>query len=207
MKKNLLSYILVLMSLVMAVDASAEFRYGPTAGATMSTLRFKQDNIWTAKSMYGFSAGVMGEMMFPGIGFGIDIGLQYDMRGAKLNIGEFPMWADEYPAEQAVRLHYVNLPIHLRYKYTNLNGFEDTLAPFVYAGPSVGFLVGHNKVDCLDYAGGELGVDFGIGVELMRHWQVSFNYNWGLTYAMKAKVLTNYSARNSTFGLRLTYLF
>lgn len=207
MKNKLLSYILVILSMTVAAGAHAEFRYGPTVGATMSDLRFKQSDIWSPKSTYGFSAGIVGEMMFPGIGFGVDIGLQYDMRGAGLNIGEFPMWEDEYPQELTLRLHYINVPVHLRFKYTNLNGFEDTLAPFLYAGPSVGFLVGHSKVDCLEYAGGELGVDFGIGAEIKRNWQVSFNYNWGLTYALKAKILTNYSARNSTFGLRVSYLF
>lgn len=207
MKKKLLSYILIFMSLAVATEASAEFRYGPSVGGTLTTLRFKQKDIWTPQYTGGLSAGVMGELMFPGIGFGIDIGLQYEMRGAKVNIGDFDMWEGEYPSDQMVRLHYLDLPIHLRFKYTNLNGFEDTLAPFVYAGPSIGFLVGHNKVDCLDYATGELGVDFGIGAEIMRHWQISFNYNMGMTYALKANILTNYSARNSTFGLRVTYLF
>lgn len=207
MKKLLCTFIILAISLLTASEAAAEFRYGPIVGGNVSTLRFKQDNIWKARSSFGATAGVMGELMFPGIGFGIDIGLQYDMRGAKLNIGDFPMWADDYSSNEMVRLHYINLPLHLRYKYTNMNGFEDYLAPFAYAGPSIGFLAGHSKVDCIAYAAGELGIDFGIGVELMRHWQVSFNYNWGLTYALKAKILTNYSARNSTFGIRVSYLF
>ena len=38
-------------------------------------------------------------------------------------------------------------------------------------------------------------------------WQVAATYNMGMTYALKDKILTNYSARNSTWGLRVTYLF
>ena len=33
-----------------------------------------------------------------------------------------------------------------------MNGFEDILAPFVYGGPSFGFLVGHNRIPALEYA-------------------------------------------------------
>ena len=88
-----------------------------------------------------------------------------------------------------------------------LNGFEDTLAPFVFAGPSIGLLVGHSKLDCFDFPFGEFGLDFGIGAEIKRNWQLSVSYNIGFTYAMKDKILTNYSARNNTLSLRLAYLF
>lgn len=206
MKRRILSAFIILIALTGAVSTSAQFRYGPTAGVNMSTLKFKQKILDVDKSV-GFTAGIAGELMFPGIGFGIDLGLMYDQRGATMNFGDFPMWADRGFGKERSYLHYIDIPIHLRFKYTRLNGFEDILAPFVFAGPSVGILVAHNKIEALEYATGELGIDFGIGAEIKRNWQVSFNYNWGMTYALKAKILTNYSARNSTYGLRVAYLF
>lgn len=204
--KKLVIAIITVMSLVSASSASAQFRFGPMAGVNLTDLNFKQDLAAVDKSV-GYSAGIMGELMFPGIGFGIDLGLYYEQRGATLHLGDWPMWQHQGYGNPRLYLHYAVIPVHLRFKYTNLNGFEDILAPFAYAGPSVGMLVGHSKLDCMSFPFGELGVDFGIGVEIMRKWQVSASYNMGFTYALKDKTLTNYSARNSTWALRVAYLF
>lgn len=194
------------MAFGISLSSSAQFRYGVTLGADVSNLRFKQDLIQVDKSV-GYSAGIVTEMMFPGIGFGIDFGLYYEQRGATLHLGDRLMWASQGYGTDRSYLHYAVVPFHLRYKYTRMNGFEDTLAPFVYVGPSVGFLVGHSNLDCLRYPFGELGIDFGIGLELKRHWQISGSYTMGVTYALKDKILSNYSARNSTWNVRVAYLF
>lgn len=204
--KKIVTAIIVLFTLAGAVEASAQFRYGPTAGINLTDLNFKQDLATVDKSV-GYSAGIQGELMFPGIGFGIDIGLMYEQRGATLHLGDYRMWAEQGYESPRAYLHYAVIPIHLRFKYTNLSGFEDVLAPFIYAGPSVGMLVGHSKLDCMSFPFGELGVDMGIGAEIKRNWQLSVSYNMGLTYAIKDRTLTNYSARNSTWGLRVAYLF
>lgn len=204
--KKIVSAIILLAALIGSVSSSAQFRYGPTAGVNLTDLRFRQDLASVDKSV-GFSAGIMGELMFPGIGFGIDLGLHYEQRGATVNLGEYKLWAEQGYGSPRVYLHYAVIPVHLRFKYTNMNGFEDVLAPFVYAGPSVGLLLGHSKVDCLSYPFGELGVDMGIGAEIKRNWQVAVSYNMGLTYALKDRTLTNYSARNSTWALKVSYLF
>ena len=71
MKRIFLCAILMLAAVAGAIKASAEFRYGPTAGVAVSDLNFKQD-ICTVDKSVGYSAGITGELMFPGIGFGID---------------------------------------------------------------------------------------------------------------------------------------
>lgn len=38
-------------------------------------------------------------------------------------------------------------------------------------------------------------------------WQLTAGYNMGMTYVVKAKVLTNYSARNRYWYVRGTYYF
>lgn len=207
MKKSIVSALIILVAFIGSFKASAEFRYGPMVGGNVTSLSFKQDLAAVDKSV-GYSAGIVGEMMFPGIGFGIDLGLFYEQRGATVHLNDWPIWQhQDIWSPQRTYLHYAVIPIHLRFKYTNLGGFEDTLAPFVFAGPSVGFLLGHSKVDCFSYPFGELGVDFGIGAEIKRNWQVSASYNLGFTYALKDKILTNYSARNRTWSLRVAYFF
>lgn len=206
--KRILSIAFIVSALLFsAMSAKAQFRYGPTIGIAMTDLNFKQD-LFTVDKCVGYSFGVAAEMMFPGIGFGIDFGLFYEQRGAKLHMGERKMWASQGIGTEQLRLHTIVLPVHLRFKYTRLNGVEDKIAPLAYVGPSLGFLAGHSKMGhALNYAGADLGIDFGIGAEIFKKWQVSVSYTMGMTYATKAKVLTNFSARNALWALRATYLF
>lgn len=204
--KKFLTCLLTAAALMAGFSANAQFRYGPSVGADISTLNFKQD-LFTVDKSVGYSAGVMGELMFPGIGFGLDIGLRYQQRGAKLNLGEKLIWASEGYTDPRCYLHYIDIPFHLKFKYTNLNGIEDMIAPFVYGGPTFSILVAHNKIEALRYSGGELGIEAGIGAELFRKWQISAGYTWGVTYAVKTRQLTDFSARSSTWDLRVTYLF
>ncbi len=205
MRKLLTALILACAALCPAVSDAQLFRYGVTAGADLTTLKFKQDLISVDQSV-GYTAGVTAEAMFSGIGFGIDIGLLYTQRGATVNLGEREIWSSLGYGSERSYLHFVEIPIHLRYKYTNLNGVEDYIAPFLYAGPTFSFLVAHNKVDAFKYAN-EMGLTLGAGAELWKHWQVSASYTWGMTYTLKTELLTNFSARNRTWDVKLTYLF
>ncbi|MDE5655460.1 MAG: hypothetical protein K2I19_00070, partial [Muribaculaceae bacterium] len=152
-------------------------------------------------------AGVQCEMMFPGIGFGIDFGLMYNLMGAKVNLGEKKIWAVDGYGNERLALHYVQIPVHLRFKWTRMEGLEDYIAPFVYGGPDFTILAGHGKCDAMKYAGGELGLTAGLGFELYKKWQISASHTWGMTYAMKAQLLDNWSARNREWTVRLAYFF
>ena len=123
---------------------SAQFRYAPIAGVTYSDLKFKQD-IFPVSNMVGAQAGIQGELMFPGIGFGLDFGLIYNMMGAKCDIGTREIWSSNGYDNTYVRIHTIDIPFHLRFKWTRMNGFEDYLAPFVYGGPDFTLSVGHSK--------------------------------------------------------------
>ncbi len=204
--RKIFSVLALAAMLLCSFSASAQFRYGAMLGADMSDLKFKQD-IATVKKAYGPTAGVVAEMMFPGIGFGVDFGLYYEMRGAELDLGAHKLWASQGYGNEMTRLHYLVIPFHLRYKYTRMNGFEDILAPLAYVGPSLGMLVGHSKVDCMQYPFGELSIDFGLGVEIKHNWQLTAGYSMGLTYALKDKILSNYSARNNGWNVRVSYFF
>ena len=59
----------------------------------------------------------------------------------------------------------------------------------------------------MKFSGGDLGLTAGVGAEILKNWQLSASYTWGMTYALKAKVLTDYSAKNRTRDIRVTYFF
>lgn len=205
MKKYIVSLV-VLVSMMCAVTMNAQFRYGPMASVDFTDLKFRQD-IVTIDPKMGTTVGIMGEKMFEGIGFGIDLGAFYSMKGATINLGEKKIWASEGYGAERCYLHYIQIPLNLRFKYTRLSGFEDYFAPFVFVGPSISILAAKSDIKALEYPFGEIGISMGGGLEVLRHWQVSYFYNWGMTYALKTQKLKDYSAKNRTWGIRVAYLF
>ncbi len=210
MKKLFLGLLLTIM-LSIPTALSAQMRWGVTAGADISNLKWSQQYFrtteFTSTKSLGYFAGIIGEYTIPGIGFAIDLGLQYAQRGASMNLGDFKIWSDDGYGDERSYLHYIDIPIHLRFKYSNMNGFERKLAPFVFAGPCVSILAAHNKLEAFDYKPVSFGVDAGAGVELFRKYQVSFCYSVDVTGAMKAVKLDNFHSSNRTWKVALTYLF
>ncbi len=203
MKKILIAIVAVL---AISIPAKAQLRYGATAGVDITSLNFSQD-LFGVDSAVGYQAGVQAELMFPGIGFGIDFGLMYTQRGATLHLEEQPIWATEgYNATRSY-LHYIDIPINLRFKWTRLNGIEEKIAPYVFGGPILSILAGHNKVDAFEYPGGNFSLQAGLGFELFRRWQIQGSYIWDMSYSMKAYKLGNFTGRDRTWSIRLTYLF
>lgn len=204
MKKQLFAIILFLA--IFGVTASAQFRYGAAVGVDLTTMKFKQDLINIDQSV-GYEAGLQCEMMFPGIGFGIDFGLMYQQRGATLNLGEKKIWSSLGYGKERIYMHDIIIPVDLRFKWTRLNGLEDYVAPYVFGGPVIAFTMAHNHVDAMNYATGNLGVQVGLGAELFRNWQVQGSYMWGMTYCSQTKLLDNFSARDRVWSVRVIRYF
>lgn len=203
MKKQFIALLLVL---ICAPYALAEFRWGATAGFNYQKYSFKQKLIKVDPSP-GFSAGVMGEMMFPGIGFGIDFGLNYEMHGSKLHLGDQVVWAsDGYGTEQSY-IHLIQIPLNLRFKYTRLDGFENKIAPFVYGGPVFNIQCGHNSLPPLEYSAGSIGVQCAVGAEIYRKFQISAGYYWDLTYEARTRKLENFSQHPQGWQVKAVIFF
>lgn len=205
MKKTIAVIALVLTTLC-AQTAFAQFRWGASVGYKANSLKFKQDLVGVSFTP-GVDAGVIGEIIFPGLGFGIDLGLNYNLQGAKVNLGEKEIWSSLGYGNENVSIHSINIPVHLRFKWTRLNGLEDIVAPFAYGGPEFNIQVAQGGADAYDYSGGDLGLGVGCGAELIKKWQVSVGYTWGMTYVLKTKLLDNFSARSRQFNVRVAYFF
>ncbi|MBQ7942255.1 MAG: PorT family protein [Muribaculaceae bacterium] len=204
--KKILSVLMLCVAMLGASSAVAQSRWGVVAGANFSNLSFDQ-NLFTVDKGVGATVGVMGELMMPGIGFGFDASLLYSQKGAKLHMGERPVWGLDGYGKENCMLHYLEIPLHLRFKFKNLNGLENVVMPILFAGPEFSFLLGHSKIDAMKYAGGELGLDVGVGFEILRKVQLSASRCWGLSYALKTKVLDDFSAKNRAWKISVTYLF
>ena len=188
------------------MSASAEFRVGPTLGVNFSTLHWKQDIAKTSMRTGG-QAGVLGELMIPGIGFGIDVGLNYNLHGAHVNFGDHEIWSSTGIKNSNVWLHTLEIPLNLKFKWTRLNGFEQYVAPFVYGGPVFNFTLATTNAPALEHPLGYVAVRVALGAELFEHYQVSAGYSWGVSYQVRTIKLDNYSAVPRGWFINLAYLF
>lgn len=209
--------LIALLTTFTATVARAEFRYGPLLGASFTDFKFKQD-LTDVKMQVGGHAGLQCEMIFPGIGLGIDFGLLYYMNGAKVNLGQCPIWQGAPQlglkgfGNERVLLHNVQIPVHLRWKWTKMSGVEDYIAPIVYVGPDFNIQAGHSPVKAggrkaFRFSGGDVGITLGAGMELWKHTQVTFGYTWGVTSVCRTRLLDDYSAKCSGWQVRVAYLF
>ena len=191
---------------ICATSALAQFRAAGVAGANFTSLRFNQE-LFPVSTNAGFHAGVIGELMFPGIGFGLDLGLLYNQAGAHTDLGHKLVWSSLGYGNERVNLHYIQIPFHLRFKWTRMNGLEEYVAPFLSVGPDLDILAGHTKCKAYDYNGAALGITLAIGAEVMRNWQISGSYSWGMTQSLQTKLLDNVYARNRQWSIRVAYFF
>ena len=202
MRKSIIAALLSLLTLT----ASAEFRWGPTAGVNFSTLHWKQ-KIADTSHLTGFSAGLAGELMIPGIGFGIDLALKYNLHGAHVDFGDHKIWAIDGIKNQNVWLHTLEIPLNLKFKWTRMNGVERIIAPFVYGGPVFNFTLGTNDAPAIEHPAGYVAIQVAGGAELFEHYQISAGYSWGVSYQVRTIKLDNYSAQPRGAFINLAYFF
>lgn len=188
------------------MGASAEFRWGPTAGVNFSTLHWKQ-NIAATSMLPGFDVGLAGEVMIPGIGFGIDLAVRYNMHGAKVNFGDHKIWAIDGIKNQNLLLHTLEIPLNLKFKWTRMNGLERIVAPLVYGGPVFNFTLATSKCPAIENPAGYVAVQVGGGVELFERYQISGGYSWGVSYQVRTVKLDNYSAQPRGGFIQFAYFF
>lgn len=198
--------IIVLMTAFFSFNAAAQFRYGPTVGVDFTNLKFKQ-SLFTVDKSTAYQAGVQCEVMFPGIGFGIDFAGLYQQMGATLHFGERKVWSSQGFGTHRAYLHYLSIPLNLRFKWTRMNGLEDYIAPYVFGGPALSFMLGHSHVEPLEYTTADLALQVGFGLEVMKDWQIQGSYTWGMTYAVRTKILDDFSAKNRMWSVRLIRYF
>lgn len=195
------------MALV-AMAANAEFRWGPTAGLNISKFSMSQGDLVGVSYTPGVNAGVMGELMIPGIGFGIDMGLKYSGHGAKIDFTKYPdnvVWKEF--GKQNYTLHSIQVPLNLRFKWTRMNGAERIAAPFAYGGPVFSFNVASSDLAAMEHPFGSVALQCGVGGEFFERYQLSAGYLWGVSYDCRTVKLDNFSGQNRGWQINVAMLF
>ena len=201
--------IILLITTLLIATASASgqttSRWGITAGATINEVHFKQHDIVPSKRAVGPQLGVTGEMNFSGIGFGVEGSLLYTLKQGKVNYGERTIWESQGFGDEMVSMHYLDVPLHLKFKYNRLGGAESTIMPMVFVGPQFSFLMHGNHGDINKYSPVSVYLDMGLGCELMERVQLRGGYNFSIGQSFHTKMLDENVAKNRTWYFNVTW--
>ena len=203
--KKLTLLITALILSTAAATAQTSSRWGVTAGANFNELHFKQKDIVPSERRWGPQVGVIGEMNFSGIGFGVESGLLYTLKQGKVNYGSRTMWDALGKGNETVSMHYLDVPLHLKFKYHRLGGLETSFMPLVYVGPQFSFLVHGNQGDLNKYPPVNVYLDMGAGCELMERVQLRVGYNFSVGQTLHTRLLDDNVAKNRTWYANITW--
>lgn len=188
-----------------AAMAQTSSRWGVTAGANFNSIHFKQSDIIPSQRAWGPQVGVIGEMNFSGLGFGVDGSLLYTMKQGKVNYGDRVIWSSLGAGNENVAMHYIDVPLHLKFQFRRLGGMETTFMPLLYAGPQFSFLAHGSHSNLNSYPFVNVYLDMGAGFELFERWQVRAGYNFSVGQTLHTKLLDDNVAKNRTWYVNLTY--
>ncbi|MDR0507929.1 MAG: PorT family protein [Dysgonamonadaceae bacterium] len=176
MKKSLI--LLVILSLFTAITAQAQFKWGLKAGLNISKASFDEKVIAT-ENLTGFQVGPMIELTVPAINIGFDAAVLYSQQGTKIKI-------EETLLDESYKTNTLEVPVNLKYKISLL----DLVGAYVAVGPYASFKLSDDIKKQAEAKSFGAGLNFGLGVELLSHLQVGFNYKLGLTddYSQKFQI-------------------
>ena len=203
--KKIILFITTLLIATAAASGQTTSRWGITAGATINEVHFKQHDIVPSKRAVGPQVGVTGEMNFSGIGFGVEGSLLYTLKQGKVNYGERTVWSTLGAGNETVSMHYLDVPLHLKFKYNRLGGAESTIMPMVFVGPQFSFLMHGNHGDINKYSPVSVYLDMGLGCELMERVQLRGGYNFSIGQSFHTKMLDENVAKNRTWYFNVTW--
>jgi hypothetical protein len=194
MKKNLL----IAISLVMALTASAQIQLGIGGGLNFANQILKPTPPpGSFTTLTSFNAGV-----FVGIPIMKGLTIQPEI----MYSGEGSRQPEEDGDTTKSHFNYINVPVLL--KYTSSIGI------FAEIGPQIGFVVSAKEDDLTNgstsdiksyYNTTDFSAVFGVGYIAPFNLGVDFRYNLGFISLVKAA--GNYSLKNSVFQIRLFYVF
>ena len=203
--KKIILFITTLLIATATASGQTTSRWGITAGATINEVHFKQHDIVPSKRAVGPQLGVTGEMNFSGIGFGVEGSLLYTLKQGKVNYGERTIWESQGFGDEMVSMHYLDVPLHLKFKYNRLGGAESTIMPMIFVGPQFSFLMHGNHGDINKYSPVSVYLDMGLGCELMERVQLRGGYNFSIGQSFHTKMLDENVAKNRTWYFNVTW--
>ncbi len=160
----------MIVTMTAANNASAQIKFGLKGGVNVTDMSLSS-SVFDASNRTGFFVGPTIKVQLPLVGLGIDASALYDQREAKIKVGNTT-------TKETLRSQAINVPINLRYGW----GLSSMANIFLFAGPQFGFNVGDKdqKIDeksTWSVKNSNFSLNFGAGVTLLSHLQLTANYN------------------------------
>ncbi len=210
-------YVVLLVAVLTAGYAQAQFTFGVRAGFNLTNISAKYDGKKESgddknKFKPGFQIGVVGEYALSDA-FAIQPGILIATQGSKYKFSE-TYGGTTYESKGSTNLTYIQIPINAQYKL-DLGGATLLLQ----AGPYLGYAISgkykseedgeksdqkikfgsdNDKVNPFDF-----GLGLGAGVQFS-NFQVGLGYNFGLTNLSN---IDKQKMKNNGLALTVTYMF
>lgn len=210
--KKIFSTLMVVVGLLVAVPAQAQFGWGIKGGLNLSKVDFSggTENL-KADNFTGFFIGPMAEFTIPVIGLGIDGALLYSQSGMSFT---------DNGQDETLKSHNIEIPINLKYSI----GLGSLASVYAAAGPQFAFALSQDKWkhDLENYSTkpfnkSQLSLNLGLGVKLLSHIQAGVTYNIPLgdtadfdgfeAADAPEAAFDAFSAKNKTWKVNVAYIF
>lgn len=202
--KKIFMLLAMIVTMTAANNASAQIKFGLKGGVNVTDMSLNS-SVFDASNRTGFFVGPTIKVQLPLVGLGIDASALYDQREAKIKVGNTT-------TKETLRSQAINVPINLRYGW----GLSSLANIFLFAGPQFGFNVGDkdqkiNESSTWSVKNSNFSLNFGAGVTLLSHLQLTANYNvvCGKTSDATIEQLTNKEVRSraNAWQIALAYYF
>lgn len=191
MKKIKTLVVMSLIAMMTAFSANAKISVGPKLGLNVDHLTSNYSE--SLKDACGFTGGVTAEFVVPIIGVGADLSLMYTHMTAKEN-GE------------NIFQNMLEIPLNFKYK-VNIPAINQIIRPYAFTGPTLAVRLGGNADD-MDWKKGQWGWNVGVGLEFIKHLQVSAGYTFGINNAVKIALPTgDFKIKNNYWTVTAAWLF
>ena len=204
MKKFYIVLTVILFLFIVPVSSfGRELRFGPRVGVNINNIHFNKD-VFDRNNRAGFTGGLAFELAFPA-GVYLDASVMYVRRTID---GTF---YDKSITIKNNDLDYITVPINIKWNL-GLPWVGHIVNPFIFSGPDFAFRVSKEGMsEVFKDRKVDLAWDFGVGVQLFQHLQISAYYGLGLTkWAYKHGISSlpeNTTARNDNWTVTAAWLF
>ncbi len=196
---------LVVAILACSATANAQFRWGVKAGVNINSMHFNKEafnDVTSSENRAGFTGGLTTEFRMPFFGWCVDASLMYTHRVNNMKSTNTEL--------KSYNTDYFEIPINIKKKF-DAPGLGNVFIPYLYTGPSFGFLMSKKGVsDAWRNKSFDIAWNFGLGFELVRHLQISASYGFGMNKIAEftgANKNTVDIGRNNCWTVTAAYLF
>ena len=179
--KKIKALLLIVAVALAALPATAQFRAGIRLGTEVNSMRLDK-SVFENNNRAGFTGGVMCEFTVPIINLGFDLSVMYVHRVSSSTLKGENQGNDASLVNSSnfKKRDYIEIPLNLKYKF-GLPVIGKVFTPYVFTGPSFSILASKKDIDrAYKNKSFDVAWNFGLGIQLINHLQVSASYGIGL---------------------------